>query len=91
MKQTPATYEGEHLVLLPAGLTGSVTVEDGTTYDLGPGHQTVIEVQSHDHAKELALAASDLAAADDAVTAVQEHDHAQSRKNLGLTKKKGGN
>lgn len=89
MKQTPATYEGEHLVLLPPGLTGTVTVDDGTSYDLGPGHQTVIEVQSHDHAKEIALAASDMAAADDAVPGVTDHDHAQSRKNLGLTKKKG--
>jgi hypothetical protein len=89
VKQTPATYEGEHLVLLPAGLTGTVTLEDGTSYDLGPGHQTVLEAQSHDHAKEIALAASALAAADDAVPTVTEYDEALSRKNLGLTKKKG--
>lgn len=89
MKQTPASFEGEHVVLLPAGLTGSVTLEDGTTYDLGPGHQTVVEVASHDHGKEVGFLASKLALESEAVEDVTEFDEEQSRKNLGLNKKKG--
>lgn len=90
LKITPGSIVSDgHVVLLPAGLTGEVTVEDGTTYDLGPAHQTAIEVDSQDHAAEVALAASDLAAASDDVPLVDKHDEAQSRKNLGLPKKKG--
>jgi hypothetical protein len=87
MKSTPASYEGEHVVLLPAGLTGTVTLQDGTTYDLGPGHQVVIEVESHDHGKEVGILASKLAVESDAVPAAAEFDEAASRKNLGLNKK----
>jgi hypothetical protein len=89
VKSTQATFEGEHILLLPPGLTGSVTLDDGTVVDLGPGHQVVVELDSHEQAKEVALIASKLAAEDDTVTAVPEHDEAQSRKNLGLPKKKG--
>lgn len=56
---TPGSIESDgHVVLLPAGLTGTVTTDDGTTYDLGPATQLAIEVDSHDHAKEVAFAAS---------------------------------
>jgi hypothetical protein len=89
MKSNPASYEGEHIVLLPAGLTGTVTLQDGTTYDLGPGHQVVVEVESHDHGKEVGLLASKLAVDDDAVPSVTEFDEAASRKNLSIDKKKG--
>lgn len=90
LKITNGTIESDgHVVLLPPGLTGSVTTADGTTYDLGPGHVGAIEVDSHQHACEVALAASNLAADDPTVTAVEEHNEAQSRKNLSLTKKKG--
>jgi hypothetical protein len=89
MKTTPASHEGSHLVLLPAGLTGQVTLDDGSVVDLGPAHQTVIEVADHDQAKEVALVASQMALEDDSVDTVQDFDEAQSRKNLGLNKKKG--
>jgi hypothetical protein len=89
MKSTPASFEGEHLVVLPVGLTGSVTLEDGTTYDLGPGHQVVVEVESHEHGKEVALLASKLAVEDDSIPTAADFDEAASRKNLGLDKKKG--
>lgn len=89
LKITPGSIVSDgHVVLLPAGLTGEVTTDDGTTYDLGPATQVAIEVVSHDHAKEVALAASQLAHDDEALPDVS-HDEALSRKNLGLTKKKG--
>lgn len=86
MQSTPASHQGEHLVLLPAGLTGAVTLGDGTTVDLGPAGQTVIEVGTHDQAKEVAIVASQLAADDDSITAVEEFDESQSRKNLNIKK-----
>lgn len=87
LKITPGSIESDgHVVLLPPGLTGEVTTDDGTTYDLGPAHQIAVEVESHDHAKEVALAASQLAHDDESLPGV-EHDEAQSRKNLGLKKK----
>ncbi len=86
LKITPGSIASDgHVVLLPAGLTGEVTVGDGTTYDLGPSTQIAIEVDSHDHAKEVALAASQLAHDSDALPDIS-HDEAQSRKNLGLKK-----
>ncbi len=85
MKQTAASYEGKHLVILPAGLTGSVTLDDGTTIDLGPASQTVVEVGSEDHGKEVGFAASKLAHDSDALPDII-HDEAQSRRNLGLKK-----
>lgn len=92
MKVTPGTntvYESDgHVVLLPPGLAGTVELEDGTVVDLGPANQVVIEVGSHDQAKEVALVASQLAH-DSQDLADVEHDEAQSRKNLGLSKKKG--
>lgn len=89
LKITPGSIVSDgHVVLLPPGLTGTVTTEDGTVYDLGPAHVPAIEVDSHDHAKEVALAASRLAHESDEFPDVV-HDEAQSRKNLGLTKKKG--
>lgn len=94
MKVTPGTttrYESDgHVVLLPPGLTGSVTLEDGTIVDLGPGHQNAIEVETHDQAKEVALLASKLAGDSEDLPNVV-HDEEQSRKNLGLSKKKGDN
>lgn len=85
LKITPGSIESDgHVVLLPPGLTGTVTVGDGTTYDLGPATQIAVEVDSHKHAREVALLASRLAHEDDSIPV--EHDEAQSRKNLGLTK-----
>ncbi len=82
IKITPGSIVSDgHVVLLPAGLTGEVTLDDGTTVDLGPSSQTVIEVDSHDHAKEVALLASDLAHDDDGLPDVT-HDKKQSQKNL---------
>ena len=87
LKITPGRIESDgHVVLLPPGLTGTVEVGDGTTYDLGPAAQEVIEVSSPEHAAEVAMEASRMALADESVTAVQEFDEAQSRKNLGLKK-----
>jgi hypothetical protein len=90
VKVTPGTntvYESDgHVVLLPPGLTGTVELEDGTVVDLGPANQVVIEVGSHDQAKEVALAASQLAHESEDLPNLQ-HDEAQSRKNLGLKKK----
>lgn len=87
LKITPGSIESDgHVVLLPPGLTGTVTTDDGTTYDLGPASQIAIEVDSHDHAKEVAFAASQLAHDSDDLPDVV-HDEAGSRKNLGLTKK----
>lgn len=40
-----------HVVVTDPAASGPVTLNDGTTYDVTPD---VIEVQSHDHAKELA-------------------------------------
>ncbi len=86
IKITPGSIESDgHVVLLPAGLTGIVTLDDGTTYDLGPAGQVVIEVESHDHAKEVAIAASKLAHDSDALPDVS-FDEATSRKNLQLKK-----
>lgn len=45
IKITPGSIESDgHVVLLPVGLTGEVTLDDGTTYDLGPASQAAIEV-----------------------------------------------
>ncbi len=89
IKITPGSIVSDgHVVLLPAGLTGEVTLDDGTTVDLGPASQTAIEVASHDQAKEVALAASQLAHDDESLPDVT-YDEAASRKNLNLKKKKG--
>jgi hypothetical protein len=86
LKITPASIVSDgHVVLLPAGLTGQVTTADGTTYDFGPAHQEAIEVNSHDHAKEVALVASQLAVEHPGVD-IEEFDEALSRKNLGMKK-----
>ena len=87
LKITPSSIESDgHVVLLPPGLTGEVTTEDGTTYNLGPAAQIAVEVDSHDHAKEVALEASRLAHDDENLPDI-EHDEALSRKNLGLSKR----
>ena len=87
LKITPSSIESDgHVVLLPPGLTGEVTLGDGTTYDLGPAGQVAIEVDSHDHAKEVAFEASKMAHDDENLPDVQ-HDETLSRKNLGLKKK----
>lgn len=89
LRITPGSIESDgHVVLLPAGLTGTVTTEDGREYDLGPGHQIAIEVDSHEHAKEVSLVASRLAHDSEALPDIS-HDEELSRKNLGLSKKKG--
>ncbi len=91
LKITPGTggsiVSDGHVVLLPAGLTGTVNAADGTAYDLGPASQIAIEVDSHEHAKEVALAASQLAHDDESLPDIH-HDEKQSRKNLNITKKK---
>lgn len=71
-----------HVVLLPAGLTGTVTTVDGETYDLGPASQIALEVKSHDHAKEVAFEASKMALESDEVSNVTEFDEEASRRNL---------
>ncbi len=82
IKITPGSIESDgHVVLLPAGLTGEVTLEDGTTVDLGPASQIAIEVDSLDQAKEVAFAASDLAHDDDSLPD-ETHDRKQSARNL---------
>ncbi len=82
LKITPGSIESDgHVVILPAGLTGEVTLEDGTTVDLGPAGQVAIEVDSHDKAKEVALLASDLANDDESLPDIK-HDRKQSLKNL---------
>lgn len=87
LKITPGSIESDgHVVLMPAGLTGEVVTEDGTAYDLGPAGQVAIEVDSHDHAKEVALEVSKRAHDDESIPV--EHDEAQTRKNLGLKKGK---
>lgn len=84
LKITPGSIVSDgHVVLMPAGVTGEVVTADGTRYDLGPGHQVAIEVDSHDHAKEVAVEVSRRAHDDDGLPGVS-HDEAQSRKNLGL-------
>ena len=86
LKITPGTIVSDgHVVLLPAGLTGQVTTGDGTTYDLGPASQIAVEVDTHNHAKEVALAASQLAHDSDALPDVH-FDEALSRKNLTVKK-----
>lgn len=86
LKITPGSIVSDgHVVLLPAGLTGEVTVGDGTTYDLGPSSQIAVEVDSHDHAKEVALVASQMAHDSDALPDVT-FDQAQSRTNLAVKK-----
>ncbi len=83
MKITPGSIVSDgHVVILPAGLTGEVTLGDGTTVDLGPASQIAIEVDSHDHAKEVALLASQLAHDSDDLPDVA-FDETTSRKNLG--------
>ena len=90
LKITPGTggsiVSDGHVVLLPAGLTGEVTLGDGTTVDLGPASQIAIEVDSHDQAKEVALAASQLAHDDESLPGVA-FDESTSRKNLNIKKK----
>jgi hypothetical protein len=89
LKITPGNIVSDgHVVLFPAALTGAVTLQDGTVYDLGPATQPAIEVASHEHAKEVAFIVSQLADASEDLPDVS-HDQAQSRKNLGLPKKKG--
>jgi len=89
LKITPGTIESDgHVVLLPGGVTGQVTTQDGTTYDLGPASHIAVEVDSHEHAKEVALAASRMAHDSEALPDIT-HDEAQSLRNLDLTKKKG--
>jgi hypothetical protein len=84
LKITPGSIVSDgHVVLLPGGLTGEVTLDDGTTYDLGPASQIAIEVESHEHAKQVALKASDMAHDSDALPDVK-HDRKQSAKNLGI-------
>lgn len=79
---SPGTIVSDgHVVLLPAGLTGSVTLADGTVVDLGGANDIAIEVDSHEQAKEVGLLASDLAHADKGLPDV-EHDSKQSAKNL---------
>lgn len=86
IKITPGSIVSDgHVVIMPAGLTGEVTLEDGTTYNLGPASQEAIEVDSHDHAKQVAFVASKLAHDSDALPDVS-YDEAQSRKNLGIKK-----
>lgn len=86
LKITPGSIVSDgHVVLLPAGLTGTVTTDDGTEYDLGPAGQVAIEADSHDHAKEVALSASQMVA--DSKHIEGDFDEAQSRKNLGMKKK----
>lgn len=85
---TPGKIESDgHVVLLPAGLTGEVTLKDGSVVDLGPANQAVIEVASHEQAKEVVVLASQMAVEDENVD-VQEFDEATTRKNL-TNKKKG--
>lgn len=87
LKIIPGRIESDgHVVLLPAGLTGEVTLGDGTTYDLGPASQVALEVESLDHGKEVALVASRMAHDSDALPDVQ-HDEKQSLKNLNLGKR----
>lgn len=82
LKITPGSIESDgHVVLLPAGLTGTVETADGTVYDLGAASEVAIEVGSHEHAKEVALAASDLAGESDALPDVT-HDRKQSTSNF---------
>lgn len=88
LKITQGHIESDgHVVLLPPGLTGAVTTEDGSEYDLGPASQLAVEVASPEHAAEVALEASKLALADPAITEVEEFDEELSRANLGLDKK----
>lgn len=85
LRITPGSIESDgHVVLMPAGLTGEVVLDDGTRYDLGPAAQIAIEVSSHDHAKKVALEVSRRANDDESIPV--EHDDAQSRKNLGIKK-----
>ncbi len=87
LKITPGSIVSDgHVVILPAGLTGEVTLDDGTTVDLGPAGQIAVEVDSHDHAKEVALAASQLAHDDESLPDIK-FDRKQSEKNLTLKKK----
>ena len=82
IKFTPGSIVSDgHVVILPVGLTGEVTLDDGTTYDLGPAGQVAIEVGSHDHAKKVALLASDLAHVDPALPDIS-HDRKQSERNF---------
>ncbi len=82
LKITPGSIESDgHVVILPAGLTGEVTLDDGTVVDLGPAGQIAVEVDSHDKAKEVALLASDLAHDDPNLPDIT-HDKAQSKKNM---------
>lgn len=84
LKIIPGRIESDgHVVLLPAGLTGEVTVADGTTYDLGPASQVALEVESLDHGKEVALEASRMAHDSEALPDVH-HDEAQSLANLDI-------
>lgn len=88
LKITPGSIESDgHVVLLPAGVTGEVVTADGTAYDLGPASQVAVEVDSHDHAAEVALEVSKRVGDSDDFPDIA-HDEATSRKNLGLKKGK---
>lgn len=78
-----------HVVLMPAGVTGTVTTSDGQTYDLGPSGQIAIEVDTLEHAAEVAYEVSNRVGEDDAFPDIthDEEARAQSRKNLGLDSK----
>lgn len=82
LRITPGSIVSDgHVVLLPAGLTGEVTVGDGTTYGLGSASDIAIEVDSHAHAKEVVLVASQMAHDSDALPDVS-FDKSQSLKNM---------
>ena len=73
LKITPASIESDgHVVLLPAGVTGEVTLPD-------------IEVDNHEHAKQVAFEVSKRVGADESFPDI-DHNEEQSRKNLGIKK-----
>lgn len=75
-----------HVVLMPAGVTGTVETSDGQTYDLGPAHQIAVEVDSQEHAAEVAYEVSKRCGESDDFpdVAFTDEDAKVSRKNLGL-------
>lgn len=87
LKITPGSIVSDgHVVLLPAGVTGEVTLDDGTTYNLGPATQNVIEVDSHEHALETALRVSDMVGESEDYPDVQ-HDRKLSERNFRAVRK----